>query len=874
MNSLLTLIQTIDPVVVAKTYSLIDGEVDKKSVASITRGVARSHAVPDAEEMMRVLAEVTARDDTAIVTGHFDGLPDGENVDVVTRKELARLLGVDETDDERLAGLHDFNGKLHAARLNVSIAPGFWALLDFDNPPGMPEEWAVLGIAERLAMMERVLPGVSTCERIELRSSSSRVVRPGGLPGPASHAWVRLSDARKVVVLRGYLRVQTVLEGLSFVSPHYDRKTGEELPRIDHRTLFDLAVFSPERLVFCAKPQISAEMVEAGYTVADADIRLVNAGNGSLDVSKIELPPASSLRTYKAETGEELKLSINRSGLRTESHGVLQWDTPITSKGKTKTLKEWVEDMPTSGKIRCEAPFRASQSEAAFIRLGSDGKPYVYDSCGGIKYVLPMFPGSSEREAAPVDLWANHGAPELPQGLLPVPIDTFARSHSAMMGVDPAGLAMACLAVCAAAITDEIQLQVKQHDSAWRESARLWVGLVGSPSMKKTPIISAAARPLKRIDGNLMQRYVEKRQAYDELTPKERKGVDRPRQERRIISDATVEAAQEVLKDSPRGVLSLQDELSGWFGQMDKYAPGKGAQADRGFWLQAYNGGSYSLNRIGRGASYIPNCSIGLLGGIQPEPIRAIAGDTHDDGLVQRLIPVVLRPGKIGRDAPDDGTLAAYERLIERLELLRAGDAPLRFDEAARAIRERLEAEHLNLAQSLETVSPKMAAHFGKHDGLFARLCVLWHCIEHNHGGRVPETISGNTADRVAQFMVRFIRPSAVAFYAGLLGMSAGHDRLLDLAAWILAANVDEVKSRDVQASGQAFRHVTADEVRLLCEKLEAFGWGNWADPAIKSNKPRFLVNPRVHSLFAERGRAEAERRAKARELIRQTIGG
>lgn len=477
-------------------------------------------------------------------------------------------------------------------------------------------------------------------------------------------------------------------------------------------------------------------------------------------------------------------------------------------------------------------------------------------------------------DADPVDLWANHGAPELPQGLLPSAIETFARSHADTMGVDPAGLAMACLAVCAAAISDAIQLQVKRHDPTWRESARLWVGLVGSPSMKKTPIIAAAARPLKRIDSNLMRAYVEKRQAYDELTAKERKGVERPRQERRIISDATIEAAQEVLKDSPRGVLSMQDELSGWFGAMDKYSPGKGAQADRGFWLQAYNGGSYSLNRIGRGASYIPNCSIGLLGGIQPEPIRAIAGDTHDDGLVQRLIPVVLRPGKVGRDVPTDGTIAAYERLIERLELLQAGDAPLRFDEAARGVRERLEAEHLNLAASLETVSPKMAAHFGKHDGLFARLCVLWHCIEHNHGGRVPETISGDTAERVAEFMVRFIRPSAVAFYAGLLGMSAGHDRLLDLAAWILGAKVDEVKARDVQASGQAFRHVDADEVRKLCEKLEAFGWGAWAEPAPKSNKPRFVVNGRVHSLFAERGAAEAERRAKARELIRQTIGG
>lgn len=474
----------------------------------------------------------------------------------------------------------------------------------------------------------------------------------------------------------------------------------------------------------------------------------------------------------------------------------------------------------------------------------------------------------------PVDLWASYGAPELPQGLLPSAIEVFARSHGDTMGVDPAGLAMACLAVCAAAITDDIQLQVKQHDPSWRESARLWVGLVGAPSMKKSPILSAASRPLKRSDSNLMRAYMEKRQAYDALPTAERKQAERPRQERRIIADTTVEAAQEVLRDSPRGVLSLQDELSGWFGQMDKYAPGKGSQADRGFWLQAYNGGSYSLNRVGRGASYIPNCSISLLGGIQPEPIRALAGDTNDDGLIQRLVPVVLRPGKVGRDVPSDGTLRDYEALIERLELLRAEGGPLVLDQSARAIRERLEGEHLELSSSLEGVSPKMAAHFGKHDGLFARLCVLWHCIEHGRGGLVPKTISGVTAERVEQFMVRFIRPSAVAFYAGLLGMSAGHEQLRDLAAWIVATGAEEVRARDVQRSGQAFKHVTADEVRLICEKLEAFGWGRWGEPGPNSNRKPFLVNPRVHALFAERGKAEAERRAKALQCIRETVGG
>jgi hypothetical protein len=62
-----------------------------------------------------------------------------------------------------------------------------------------------------------------------------------------------------------------------------------------------------------------------------------------------------------------------------------------------------------------------------------------------------------------------------------------------------------------------------------------------------------------------------------------------------------------LLKDSPNGVLSKRDELSGFFGAMDKYAAGRGAAADRAFWLTAFNGGEYVSDRIGRGSCYIPN---------------------------------------------------------------------------------------------------------------------------------------------------------------------------------------------------------------------------------------------------------------------------
>ena len=484
----------------------------------------------------------------------------------------------------------------------------------------------------------------------------------------------------------------------------------------------------------------------------------------------------------------------------------------------------------------------------------------------------------------PVNLWARFQEPPLPTGLLPELIEQFAVRQGAIMGADPAGLAMAALTVCAAAIPDSISVQVKRNDPTWRENARLWTALVGPPSRKKTPIFKAALAPIRSIDNALMQSYMKQQQEVDALPPAERKAAPRPKQRRLIISDATIEAAQEVLRDSPDGVLSEQDELSGWFGSMDKFTPGKGSQADRAFWLKAFNGGTYNLNRIARGASQIPNLSISLLGGIQPEPIRKLAADTVDDGLVQRLIPVILRPSEVGMDVPADGVVTAYDALVRKLHLMQPmvhlghGQSnramPVQFGYGAKEIRERLEREHLELVEALETTSPKLASHYGKYDGLFARLCLLWHCIEHPDEGVPRMEIGKETAERVAQFMVDFIRPSAVAFYAGLLGMSAGHEDLVALASLIVAKGLDEVRARDAQSSTQSFRSMTADQFRVLCEKLEAFSWLERREPGPKSSTPRWVVNPRVHQAFADRAKREQERRLAAKKALRDALGG
>ena len=466
----------------------------------------------------------------------------------------------------------------------------------------------------------------------------------------------------------------------------------------------------------------------------------------------------------------------------------------------------------------------------------------------------------------PVDLWGQFDPPPLPRGLLPKIIEHFAFNEADLMGVDPSGLAMAALAVCAAALPDHTQLQVKRHDPHWLEAARLWIGLIGNPSTKKTPVILRAAKPLKRIDAELYRNYVIATECYDQLTKEERKNVERPKQRRLRLEDTTIEAAQEVFKDSPDGVLCIQDELAGWFGAMDKYA-GRGAAKDRGFWLQSFHGGPYALNRIARGASMIENLSISLLGGIQPEPMRKIAADTVDDGLLQRLIPIVLHRGTVGQDTPRINQ--DYDALIVRLRERSPPPQPLQFAEAALAIRHQLEQRHLDL-MACEIINRKLAAHIGKYDGLFARLCLLWHCIEETEGSALTE----HTARRVADFMHRFLLPHATAFYADMLELSDDHDRLTQVAGYILAKNLARVTNRDVQRGSRVMRGLERLEIESIFEQLEALGWLMRTPSPYRSTPLHWQVNPEVHRRFAERAVRETAERAKEREILQEMFKG
>jgi hypothetical protein len=466
---------------------------------------------------------------------------------------------------------------------------------------------------------------------------------------------------------------------------------------------------------------------------------------------------------------------------------------------------------------------------------------------------------------SPIDLWEKFDPPALKPGMVPAIIERFAVDQGRATGADPAGFVISALVVCAAALPDSIRLQVKKHNTGWLESARIWGALVGEPSRKKTPIISIAVKPLAKIDAEYSKMNSVARAKYNALSTKEKRQTPPPPQPRAVLQSVTIEAAQEILRDNERGLLCYHDELAGFFGSLDKYSGGgKASATDRAFWLQSYNGGAFTSDRIGRGATYLPNLSACLLGGVQQSVIRRIAGDCLDDGLLQRFLPIVLRESEVGTDEPMSQDIFHYNTLVRFLHGLK-GELTLHFDESAQNIRAELEKKHKVLEAFWEK-NTKLATHIGKYDGIFARLCVLFHCIGCGAAGFGPlPVISEATARSVAEFLHGFLFWHAAAFYTDVIGLSDSHDHVTRVADYILAHGLEKITIRDVARGDRAMRALDKKAVEAIFDQLHAMGW---IDRTAGRQADVWLVNPQVHIEHAERAVREKERRDTNRELL------
>jgi phage/plasmid primase-like uncharacterized protein len=480
-----------------------------------------------------------------------------------------------------------------------------------------------------------------------------------------------------------------------------------------------------------------------------------------------------------------------------------------------------------------------------------------------------------------------------PEILLPEVLRDWVMDEANRMPCPPEFIASAAIVSLGAIIGAQCAIKPKSNDS-WLIIPNLWGGVVGLPSTKKSPAISAALKPLGRLivkSGEELQLAKEeysaakivfdaKRDAIEsrikavakkngdvdsvvrELHAHQQTASKEPIERRYKSNDTTIEKLGEILRDNPAGLLILRDELVGLIASWDK----AGHEGDRAFYLESWNGNaSFDTDRIGRGRIHIPNLCTSLFGGIQPDKLTGyLEQSAHalaNDGMLQRFQVLVYPdyrtwewcdfiPNKDARDK----AYAVFDA-IANLNPIAWGALPaddyvkfphFKFEDEAQKIFIDWSTD-LNQLKLPNEDNSLISQHLAKFEKLFSALALIFHLVDCTSSGSYGP-IRVQSAQRAVAWC-EFLESHARRCY-GLLA----DDGLRSAQA--LADKLRQSKlsngftARDVRRN--QWRYLTKDEaVQAALNWLEDEGWlqaykVGGSGPGSGQPTFRYNINPKI----------------------------
>ena len=292
-----------------------------------------------------------------------------------------------------------------------------------------------------------------------------------------------------------------------------------------------------------------------------------------------------------------------------------------------------------------------------------------------------------------------------PMAALPEAFAPWVRDAAERMHCPPDFVAVPLLVAGASLVARHVGIRPQQRTD-WLERGNLWALIVGRPGIMKSPAMAQALAPMERLEARAAEAFnaqaaqhqaeamAAKLRAEASVKAARAKlkkdgGADvaalltgegeraEPVRRRYVVNDLTYEKLGEILAANPDGVLSVRDEMRGLFLSLarEESAPA------RAFYLQAWSGGRYTFDRIGRGTVTVDDARLSIIGGIQPGPLSELVQQARrgaaDDGMIERfLIAWPDAPGEwreVDRWPDTDGKRRAWET-FERLDALTAGE--------------------------------------------------------------------------------------------------------------------------------------------------------------------------------------------------------
>jgi hypothetical protein len=429
---------------------------------------------------------------------------------------------------------------------------------------------------------------------------------------------------------------------------------------------------------------------------------------------------------------------------------------------RAKDLRAWVmqQQLPTDGDSLdgwCEAGERfAAAVKAQAIKNSVDVDTTAQNT------------GNREVVSTPRALVPPYQP--FPTQLLPDPVRSYVQASAAAIGCDHAFIALPFLAAIASAVGSRCRILLKRR---WSELAIIWALIIAGSGSHKSPGFDAAMYPVrrrqdkaKRLHATAMEDYEKNLEQYkadakkwkDEGRhgPEPEKPVE-PIMERTWTDNTTTEAIAAELAKQPRGLLLACDELSAWFGGMDRYsAKGGKTGADAPRWMHLHGGRSFVIDRrTGIPPTiFVRNGTVSVTGSIQPGVLRrTLTAEHHESGMAARfLFAMPPRRQKRWTEADVDekierDVLALFDHLYD-LEPARDEDG----EPIPRAVQLSTAAKHdvwipfynEHGAEQI-TLDDDLSACWSKLEGYAARLALIHHLVR--VAAQDPMIINPDTVD-------------------------------------------------------------------------------------------------------------------------------
>ena len=465
---------------------------------------------------------------------------------------------------------------------------------------------------------------------------------------------------------------------------------------------------------------------------------------------------------------------------------------------------------------------------------------------------------AAEVEIAEPRTACNECFQPFPSDTLPEPVRGFVVAAAKAIGCDPSYIALPLLACLARAIGNKRVIRLKR---SWTEPAVIWAAIIGKSGTQKTPALQAATGSLLKRQTEAMAGNAEKEKDYEQAMAEYKKEMsfwrnkkttenapwepERPKCERFVASDITIEALASLLDGQLDGVLVARDELSGWINGIAEYKGGKGS--DCGHWLACWSAQPLIVDRKtgDKKTISIDRASVSLCGGIQPGILATAIGREHmQDGLCARLL-FAMPPARVitWTDATIDvetelALSQVFNNLFENLEPAldeNEEPAPYPLDLSPKAKAVWIEYYNRHRCEMIE-LEDDLAAAWSKLEAYTARFALIFQLCKWAAGDATAGSAIDEYSMRAAIALSDWFGNEAKRVYR-LFGENDEECDRREMVDWITRKG-GSVSAREVQQGHRQYR--TSAEAEAALDELARAGYGGWEDvpPGPKGGRP------------------------------------